>query len=40
MMWWKRITDSLLLIFTVLLPLKFTHALGIPAVPASYWGDF
>ncbi len=37
---WKKVLESTLLVFTFLLPLKFTHALGMPGVPASYWGDF
>ncbi len=37
---WKKVQETVLLLFIFLLPLKFTQTLGIPGSPAFYWGDF
>ena len=35
----RKLLNGAILLFAALLPLKFTHSPGAPAVPASYWGD-
>jgi len=35
----QKVPGTLVLLFTALLPLKFTQIAGTPSVPAFYWGD-